>query len=123
MEKLQQIKNEITLKIEEVFDGYYEVETFINTEYDEMNWIDIRLYGGDCVDNDAVQNILHNGTDLVCKYADNIGGEVPNADEVKFGFSGVRFERVYIEFPEDVNFTGSENIIVNGGELWALLVI
>lgn len=112
--QIQTILNDIKQTVADVYPGDFEIETIIDTEYDETNWIDIRLIGASEYETEAVQNALHNGSQWVNKYADHIGAEVPTPDEIKYGFSGVRFERVYVEFPDGVLFTGENELIVAG---------
>lgn len=114
--QIQTLLNDIKTTVKDVYDGDFEIETVIDTEYDETNWIDIRLIGAVEYETEAVQNALHNGSQWVNKYADHIGAEVPTPDEIRFGFGGTRFERVYVELPDTLELTGENEYIVVEGD-------
>ena len=104
---------EIKNTVSEFFDGHYEIEYLSDIE--DTITVDIRLIGAYECETNQVEWALHsNGR--ITKYADKIGAEVPSKEEIKYAFSGIPFERIFVEFPDGVNLNTEEDILIIGGE-------
>ena len=102
---INEIKNAIN---ENGFDGQFEIE------YDAKycpEFVDVRLYH---VEGYEIQNIYDA---LIMSSAlpgaDDMQIEIPTSEEVRFGFSGVPFERIVI----NGDYEGSESFCIVGGNL------
>ena len=104
--------------IQNTIENHPDIECSYEIEYmhedDSCNdWIDIRLICGAAYETEALTWALLM-TPEINKYANHIGAEVPQAHEIKYGFGGIHFERVFVELPDGVDLNTNGECLITG---------